>query len=230
MKIKNYLWAAPFISFFAGYLLLERISHVEQLEAPSIVGTQLQKAVAELSAKNLNLRLIAQKQDQDLPQGTILSQTPSAGQKIKPHQALYVVISKKPQKIAAPLLLNKTSTVIERELEAVGIRTKSYALPSPRPVHTCIAQLPGPGMQLDEGNIITYRSSGNHKPVLMPDLKGKTVSEVTEFLQRYNVTIDVIQTSNTENQNDIITDQRPLAGSIENIHHQKPLLIQLQVQ
>ncbi|MCK5632569.1 PASTA domain-containing protein [bacterium] len=235
MKIKNYLWALPFFSFFAGYLFVQRISSIEQLQAPSIVGKQLQNAVAELSAKNLNLRFITQKEDPDLPQGTILSQTPCAGQNIKPHQSLYVVISKKPEKIAAPLLTKKSRTTIEKELLALGVRNKSYFLPSNAPTDSCIAQLPAFGNLLQEKKVITYISSGNKKPVLIPNFKNKSITDILEFLQKYEIKAEITHTSAKKidhicDQNCIITNQRPLAGSIVTISPQNPTLIQLQAQ
>lgn len=234
MKIKNYLWALPFFSFLAGYFVLERMSRVAQLDTPAIIGKQLQQAVAELSDNNLNLRLIAQKEDPDLPQGTILSQTPAPGQKIKPHQALYVVISKQPEKIAAPLLLNKHDNAIQKELEALGIRNKTYRLPSNRPSGTCIAQLPTPGNQVADEKITTYLSAGNNRPSLVPNLKGKPAPEVLEFLQQYKIEVKIMHSSKQDKNHlcdtdCIISDQRPLAGSLVTLDEEKPLLVQLQV-
>ncbi len=235
MEIKNYLWALPFFSFLAGYLIIQRFSSIDLLEAPALVGRQLQNAVVELSEKNLNIRLITQKEDPDLPEGTILSQTPISGQKIKPHQALHVVISKKPEKRAAPQLINKSIERIEKELDKVGIRNKSYRLPSNRPTGSCIAQLPTAGTLLQENKITTYISCENKKTVLMPNFKGKSVPEAMDFLQKHNVKTDIMHISNTDkshicDHNCIINDQRPLAGALVTLKDEKPLLVQLQAK
>lgn len=235
MKLQNYLWSIPFLSFLAGYFALQRISNVDHLAAPTIVGRQLQNAVAELSDKNLNLRLITQKEDPDLPEGTILSQTPAPGQKIKPHQSMYVVISKTARSIAAPNLLNKPHLIIKKELESLGVRQKNHILSSNRPSNRCIAQTPAPGKLIQNGKITTYLSSGNKKPVLVPNLKGKSVSDVAEFLHQFNVKLEILHASgklngHTCDSDCIISDQRPLAGSIVTLDDQKPLLVHLQVQ
>lgn len=235
MDIKNYVWALPFFSFIAGSLVIQHISNIAQLEAPAIVGTQIQTAVVKLSEKNLNLRILAQKEDLDLPEGTILSQTPSSGQKIKPHQAIHIVISKKPKKIAAPYLIGKPNNMVKKELEDLSIRGKSYLIPSNKPTQSCIAQFPSPGTQLEENKIIIYLSDENHKPVLMPDFRGKKLSEVTTFLDTYNIDTKITQAKKSkkisflpDSQEDLITDQRPLAGSIINLSDKK-ILVQLQV-
>ncbi len=237
MKLSNYFWILPFFCFFAGYLLLQRMYNVDQLEAPSLVGKQLQDAVAELSIHNLNIRLIDQKEDPDLPQGTILSQTPAVGQKIKPHQAIHVVISKQQQKKVCPSLLEKTATEIETELTDLKIHNKSYMVPSTQPVNTCVAQFPSAGAVLDEPRVITYLSSGNDKPILMPNLKGKTAAQATEFFKQHaaTTTLEIIHANPQPNdhvcgEQCIVVDQRPLAGSIERLDQHKPLLVQLQVK
>ena len=235
MNIKQYVWIAPFLSFLAGYLVLQRISHVNSFKTPALVGQSLQPAIATLSAHNLNVCLITQKEDPDLPQGTILSQTPQAGQVIKPHQSVYIVISKKPQKIAAPLLINKSHTIINKELDALGIRNKTYYLTSNRPCHSCIAQLPAAGIQLEENKIITYFSGGNDRPALIPNLKGKSVPDVIAFLQQYTNLPEIIHITkqhenHTCNAKCTVVDQRPLAGSIITLNPHKTPLIQLQVR
>ena len=235
MNIKQYFWIAPFLSFLAGYLVLHRISHVNSFKTPALVGQSLQPAIATLSAHNLNVRLITQKEDPDLPQGTILSQTPRAGHVIKPHQAVYIVISKKPQRIAAPLLINKSHTAINKELDALGIRNKTYYLTSNRPCHSCIAQLPAAGIQLEDNKITTYLSWGNDRPVLIPNLKGKSAPDVIEFLQQYNISPEIIHITKQHETHMCdtkctIVDQRPLAGSIITLNAHKAPLIQLQVR
>lgn len=237
MKLSNYFWLLPFFCFIAGYLVLQRMYSVDQMATPSLLGKQLPDAVAELSADNLNIRLIDQKEDPDLPQGTILSQTPAAGQKIKPHQAIHVVISKQQQKKICPSLIAKTASDIQAELTELKIRNKSYFVPSTQPINTCIAQFPSAGQVLDEPRVITYLSAGNEKPVLMPDLKGKSVAQATAFFQQHPETtkLEIIHTSqqpsdHTCGEQCIIIDQRPLAGSLEQPSSKKPLLVQLQVK
>ena len=235
MKLTYYLWILPFLSFLAGYLLLQRMTSVDQVQVPALVGKQLQNAVAALSEKNLNLRFITQKSDPDLPHGTILSQTPSAGKKIKPHQAIHVVISKKPEKLAAPMLINKSITAIEKELALQSIRNKTYSVSSKKPINSCIAQFPAPGTPLEENKVVTYLSCGNQKQLLMPNLQGKPISEATEFLNRYNVQVEIQKSSQKKynsksGANNIIINQRPLAGSFVTFEPDKPLFVQLQIK
>jgi len=231
MRIKNYLWIAPFLSFLCGYLIFGKLFQPKEFCTPSIVGKKLLQAVSILSDHKLNIRFIAQKTDPDLPQGTILSQKPLAGRKIKPNQAVFVVISTKPPRLPCPDLINKSIDTVKKMLEKQNIRNKSYFLPSNHPQNNCIAQLPSCATPLEENNVITYLSAGNKKPVILPSFKHTNFSDIREFIQKWETTIkfDIINhpQANLEQLEDntyIIIDQRPLAGSIVNLDNSKKKL------
>ena len=237
MRIKNYLWIIPFIFFLFGYLLLGTLLQPKEFEAPAIVGKQLLNAISILSDHKSNIRFLAQREDSDLPQGTILSQKPLPGRKIKANQAIYVVISKKPPKIPCPVLLGKHLDAITHELESKNIRNKSYFLPSNCPKHSCIAQHPCPLIPLKRNNVITYVSDGNKKPVILPNFKGKKALNVMEFLKRYEpqITTEIIHSPRCNfdhicDEHCVVSDQRPLAGSIIHLDDKKPIAVHLKVK
>jgi len=205
-----------------------------KISAPTIVGKKLLEAIAELSDHNLNVRIITQKEDPDLPQGTILSQTPKAGMSIKPNNSIYVVISKKPHKILCPMLINKKMNDIFQDLKEKNIRNKSYLLPSNCPISSCIAQFPSAGKMLKKNNVITYISFGNKKPVLVPNFKNKKLDDVLEFLNNYPIEAEVFNSARyikkSTHDDFIVVNQKPLAGSIVNLDKNKPMLLQLKIE
>ena len=93
MHISRFLWITPFTTFILGYFFISFISTSPTLTTPSLVGQNLNKAVEILSQKNLNIRIVGHKDESEWPEGTIVSQTPSAGTAIKEHQALYLVVA-----------------------------------------------------------------------------------------------------------------------------------------
>jgi len=236
MYIKQYLWIIPFISFLCGYLIFGKLFEPKVFDTPAIVGKKLLEAVTILSDHKLNIRFIAQKEDPDLPTGTILSQKPLAGRKIKPNQAVFVVVSTKPPKTPCPTLINRSLDSITKILEKENIRNKSYFLPSNHPQNNCIAQYPSPTTPLKENNVITYLSHGNKKPVILPKFKYQNLTDITEFLQKWSeyIDFDILNysqknLSELEHENYVIIDQRPLAGSIVNLDPKKKLKIHLKI-
>lgn len=232
--LKKFLWTLPFLCFIAGYLFLTKLYPVKEIETPLVIGKTLQEACTILSGHNLNSRLIAIKEDPLLADGTIISQTPLAGQKIKPNQAVFIVASSLPHKNLAPQFVQKPLQEIEAEIISKNIRAKSYIMPSIALHNSCIAQWPEAGLPLENNKMIVYVAQSIKKPILVPYLKGKPVLEVVDFLKTNSIQVDVVHTNHDEqNQhqcdNCTILDQRPLAGSIIAHDAQKPLRIQLQV-
>lgn len=227
----HFLWILPFICFIAGYFLVASLYTIEELSPPNIVGKNVHEALGIISQYNLNARLLTYKDDILLPEGTVLSQTPTAAQKMRPNQTIYLVISTRPALKKAPNLLNTKSEETIQTLIAAGIKPKTYSLPSNYPINTCFAQFPAPGQPIENGKIALYISAGTQKPVLMPNLKGQKITTILEFLTPYNVKPEISHKTGQPDTHEctecIVTDQRPLSGTIITLNPEKPLIIQL---
>ena len=253
MLIKNCLWILPFFSFACGYLLLEKLVQKKSIPVPAIVGKHLLDATCILSDHNLHLKILAKKEDPDLQHGTILSQTPQPGKQIKPQQSVFVVLSEKLPKIASPHFLHKDLNSIQKTVGKLEIRNKSYFLPSSKhPQNCCIAQSPSPEILIKKRNMITYLAEKQQKPVILPDFKHKKLATIIDFLKNYNVDIAIIRADSTHeheplesfmnnfdnfnnnnniiSKNYIVTDQRPLAGSIVTLSDEKKLSLHFKVK
>jgi beta-lactam-binding protein with PASTA domain len=233
-SVSYFIWLLPFIAFAAGYILFDHLFTIKEIEAPNLVGKTISQALHDISACKLNPRLIDTKEDINLPAGTILSQSPLPQQKIKPNQSLFLVLSTIPLKLKAPNFLHKDQTEIENELALLRIKPKFHTINSPYPAHTCFAQWPQAGSELD-GNIMNiYISSPTSYLILMPNFKGKLVPHVTDFLAQHSIKPMITHTSQDDVPHNcmycIVADQRPLAGSIIERSLTKPLAIQLLVR
>lgn len=214
----HFLWIIPFVSFIAGYLFIARLYRVEELNTPNVMGKSLTDALGTLSDNNLGARLLTYKEDTIVPEGTVISQSPAAAQKIKPGQNVYLVVSTRPRLCKAPNLLNKTIDEINQEFSNGALRTKSHSLPSNYPLNRCFAQFPSPDQAIEDGKIVLYISQGSQKPVIMPNLKNKKVLDAVEFLKKYPVKIEISHENGAPQDHECtsctIVDQRPLPGTI----------------
>lgn len=195
-NFKNYLWIIPFLSFLLGYFTVQKIFQPKSFNTPAIVGKKLQEAISILSKNQLNIKFIMEKEDSDLPHGTILSQKPIPGLKITPNQSVYVTISKKPNRSTCPELFNKNIDNIALILKSKNLKSKSYHIPSNLPTNSCIAQYPLPDFSVKDTCIITYISKTNKKPVIFPNLKNKNLNSVLDFLNNHNIKAEIIYTDN----------------------------------
>lgn len=231
MKLKNFFWTLPFLCFLATYIALSLLFTKPSVSAPSLIGTQLTDAFTLLSQHNLNPRLLRQQIDDELPAGTILSQIPAPGQKIKPHQQIFLTVSKKSDTLPAPQVVGKQYARITKQLKESGIKHKTFYLASKKPKGTVIAQLPTASSAVVNNRMTLYVSEGSTKPVLFPDFTQHTAQEVTQFLSTYNIKPRLYHTRPITKQHDcsscIVIGQQPLPGSIIDI--EKPVSVQLKV-
>ncbi len=230
--VNRLIWIFPFIFFLAGYYSMRTIYHADELPTPSLIGMQLPDAFALLSERNLYPRILREKEDSDIPAGTVLSQTPAPATRIKPQQSVFLVISKPTPLPRAPQCINASKKTILNEAHARGIRAKLYSLPSIYPVDHCFAQYPSANQTVTDNTMIVYLSAGNRKPILLPNFKQLTVQEVQEHLATQPITTQISHTSPTPPHRCtacVIVDQRPLAGSLITLDDAKPLQLNLQV-
>lgn len=226
------LWLMPFASFIFGYLLVSFLHTQPVLQTPALIGKPLDQAILILSQLNLNIRVVGQKEEAQLPEGTILSQTPAAGSTIKAQQSLYVTIAKKPLPLAMPLLIGKSHTQAIAELEKLSLQAKIYHISSDQPEGTIIAQFPEQGLSTHEQPIILYAAKDPEKPIIMPNFKQHPLEQVISFLELNGITPTILHTPVAPDHRCttcVVIDQRPLAGTFFKRSKDKPLQVQLQV-
>jgi beta-lactam-binding protein with PASTA domain len=232
--LKHFIWILPFAFFLGGYSLVSLLLSSDALETPSLIGKNMHDALSILSKHNLNARIITHKEDADLEPGTIINQIPQPGTKIKPNQSMYLTTSIKPATKNAPQFVHGDLKTIEQEAKNAGLVLKTYTLHSNFPKNTCFAQSPTAGTAIKNPTIIAYISSDTHKPVLVPNFKGKSLASVLEFLEMHDIKSNIIypqqETDVPHNKEYTVTDQRPLPGSFVQLNAEKPLVMQLQVQ
>ncbi len=229
--LKQFFFLLPFLFFGMGYFFTRSFFYSDPFPIPSIIGKELLEGLSELSLAQLNARLIDQKEDAELPAGTILNQIPSPGQAARIRQTIYLVTTKKPNCPMAPSLVGKTIFRIEQELQSTAIKIRQFPIISNYPKGTCIAQIPAAGEPFESHKLILYIAQPSSQPYLIPNFSGRYLSDVQDLLSLHSFKIDIIYPNRRIKAADpIVISQRPLAGSFIDL---KPLLkpsIQLTVQ
>jgi beta-lactam-binding protein with PASTA domain len=230
-QLKYFLWITPFFSFLIGYFFLYSFIRKKEIITPRFIGRKVQEGLLVASKCGLNVRVLREQEDVDLPAGIVIEQIPSPGQKIRPNQHIFVSVSKKPKIPKAPDVVGLKVSDITKQLSKLGVQHSSFFLSLPYPKETCIAQAPCVGSLLTKRKLTTYISEGTTKLFIVPDLCGCDFDEVKEFLENEKVAVDVFyagKTKNKKNFANIVSDQKPMPGSIVDLN--KPLFMQIQVR
>ncbi len=222
----RYFWLMPFFCFIGGYYTIAFFMGSQTIETPAFTGQSLHDVVANLAACRLSMRILGTVEEPTLPDGTVISQNPLAGQKIKFYQPVGIIISRAPPALLAPDFRGMTKENILECAQAIGARVKFYWCPSFSSLNNCIAQFPSAGCSLPTKTIFAYLSSGLTPLRLVPDFCGKTHSEVEEFLKQHGMVVEILPGAQS-NAPGIIMAQKPPAGSFIDINTQK--IVQLYV-
>lgn len=201
------------------------------VKAPTLIGCSVQEALAIAAPHKLNIRLIEEKEDPELPAGTVLSQSPSPNSSIKPHQTILCVISKKTKHLV-PNLVGKTTDEIAKEFKGTSIKIKSYYVNSTQPQDTCIAQDPCQKSAFDsKKSIVAYFAQKCSSYYLFPNFKQKAVNDVVDFLASSGLQVQIVHLREVAEGHTctdcIVSDQEPLEGYPVILDPNKPLVVKL---
>lgn len=202
-------------------------------ETPTLVGKPLDEAIFILSQHDLNIRVIATKEENQTKPGTIMSQSPAPQSKIKKRQTVYCVLARPADPQQAPRLLGKSQTAIQPILDQRSIQAKIYYVDTHAPQGTCIAQHPTPGAPLHQPTMILYLSHGIRKPFIWPTFTGKSVEDARLCLQKQGIeptiTHRIPVPESHQCDHCMVVDQRPHAGTLITITKEKKPTVHLQV-
>ena len=128
------------------------------VEVPSVVDLTVEEAQASLEAAGLVLGEQTPQNDQDIPEGQIISQDPPAGDEVPKDTPVNVVVSAGPSVVIVPDVHCRTYASAKAELEGLGLVAQlgDPVLPLPEcPNRLNVAQQDTPaGTAVDPGTVI----------------------------------------------------------------------------
>lgn len=232
MKIlKQFLWIFPFIFFLFGYFCISQIISNKAVSTPALLGKSLDEALKIASSLHLNLRIIAEKEDDELPANIIINQVPQLGQQIKSGQVIFCVISKKPVALMMPSFTQLPIHELKEFAQDHSVAYKLYCIPTKYPAEKIIAHIPRAQNSITKSGIIAYVSTQERKQSIVPDFKNKSIADVKDLIIGTALTLsthhDVPMPESHDCHNCVIIDQRPLPGSL--IYLDQPLNLMFSV-
>ncbi len=117
--------------------------------------------------------------------------------------------------IVVPNVVGKPVEVAETMLKKENLRVSVDEIASDKvPQGQVISQTPAAGTNVKEQRIIHLTVSKGGSVILVPDLKGLTLEQAKERLEKLNLRLGAVEKgSNTSLPNDVIISQTPTAGS-----------------
>ena len=105
----------------------------KRVEVPSLEGATVEDARAELEAVDLALGNVDEQNDEVVPEGQIISQSPGAGEQVPKNTPVDLVVSAGRSVIIVPDVACRTYAAAKAELEGLGLRVELGDSVAPRP-------------------------------------------------------------------------------------------------
>lgn len=183
---------------------------------PSLVGTPLERAQADLAARQLELVEPREQYSDKIPKGRVMSQLPYAGAQVKEGRRIYVTVSKGIETIEMPnvrgQLMRDARLTLMRAGLAIG--DVQYEYSDSIEQNRIMSQGIAPGAAVPYGSSCSIIISKGPSSGQVPDVRSLALDEATNVLLQRGLSIGTLsyRTSTAFMPNTVI-DQDPAPGS-----------------
>jgi serine/threonine-protein kinase len=151
---------------------------------PDLRNDTVAVATAALRPFHLHLSLTGSRYQAGTVKGTILTQIPSVGDRLREGQSVRVVLSLGPQPVGVPSLSSEPVIVAEGQLQVLGLKYTTTAQPSSTaPINTVINSSPPAGTMLVPGQSVTLIVSSGKPFVTVPAIASSSYAAEQSALQ-----------------------------------------------
>lgn len=206
IKFPLYILSFILLGLIFGYFTFKVISFARTVEVPDLHGKSLQEANKLLIEKGLYLKIEGEDYDSTVPKGHIIRQGIQAGNKVKERSVIKVVISKVPQVMSIPLIVNETLSKAESLLLQKGLKISEII-----PVHSdtiekdhIVAQKPEPYERLSDRITVLVSLGPYDKIYYCPDFNGMYLDHAKTLALKLNLKLSI------EGKGEKVERQRPL--------------------
>jgi beta-lactam-binding protein with PASTA domain/tRNA A-37 threonylcarbamoyl transferase component Bud32 len=166
-----------------GTIELTLSSGPERYAVPNVVGKS-----EEVATRELDRHLTVQREEsfsQKVPDGSVISTDPVAGEELKPDTAVTMVVSKGPKPVAVPNVVGQPVDQARAAIEGVGLVPKvTMKFNETVPKDAVISQSPegGAGQTAGKGTDVELVVSKGPPLVHVPGVVGKNVGEAQALI------------------------------------------------
>lgn len=199
-------------------------------EVPDVTERPLEEARRILERGGFKLVLDEEREDADVPAGSIVSQLPPAFSTVKKGRRIYVVVSKGAQRCLVPNVMESSRRQAEVKLRQSGLilGTEGTVESDLVPKGVVLGQDPSPGTEVSRGsavNITLSLGAGGPNQVV-PDLVGEFLDDAQQILKKRGLRVGRVQYElSMIHLPDTVLSQMPEAGQIVEKGHKIDLVV-----
>ncbi|MFH1387537.1 MAG: PASTA domain-containing protein [bacterium] len=105
-----------------GYFYMMYVNSLPEVIVPNLSGQTSQEAAEKVEELNLKVKEAGRANDQNIPEGVIVSQRPEPGRMVKEGRTINVIVSAGKTKVIAPSLVDRSYIQADQILTAAGLK------------------------------------------------------------------------------------------------------------
>jgi serine/threonine-protein kinase len=167
-----------------GFYLYKQVNALggQTTRVPYVVGIRTPDAIRKIHDAHLRVHVTHQA-DERVPATYVISQDPSAGDKIDKGNVVDIVSSTGKPKTIVPDVRGKDATDAVQILNAAHLEAKVVKIDSDKPVGQVLAQDPKPDVKVVEGTKVRINVSNGPQPIAVPSVIGQSFESASSALQ-----------------------------------------------
>jgi serine/threonine-protein kinase len=179
---------------------------------PSVLGKTAADAASTLA--NAKLKANIHEVPSDEAVGTVLAQSPKAGERVKQGTSVRVNVSSGPKPIAVPPVVGEPYDQAASELQAAGFGVARRDVDSNEPEGTVIGQSPAANTSAAEGAVVTLSVSKGPTTSGVPDVTSQDEDTAVGILRASKFRVRTIRQDTADPlQDGIVLSQDPEGGA-----------------
>jgi probable serine/threonine-protein kinase sps1 len=186
------------------------------VKIPDIVGKNIKKATKELEEADLKIRIMSEKEDEETESGTILSQNPDAGIKLRKGEEVSVIVSKQPENITdIPDVVGKSLDEAKKLIEDKKLKHNvKYKFSKDVEEGFVMSQSPAKEQKAKFDDVVTIEVSKGEevKKEKIPNLVGATLDDARKITGNFSIG-SISYQEDTSKPDGRVLSQEPQAGS-----------------
>lgn len=209
--------AALLVAALSFYVAMRVDTGSGEVTVPDLAGQTSDEASRIASTRDLKVEVVDRRNDPSVGSGRVLQQDPPEGAAVRRGRRIRVVVSLGGKVLEIPELVGRPARQAEIEARREGILPgdEAHAYSSSAPAGIVLAQVPPADTATVPGaRIHRLVSDGPEpRPWVMPDLTGKTLGDVQEWIDRFGLRRGPVRRIPAPGAtSETVVGQAPLAG------------------
>lgn len=192
--------AAILLLAIGGYGLMRVFTGTDEVEVPLLEGKTVDEATSLLDQLELTYNII-NVTDNEVPENEVITQSVSAGQKVKAGREITLTVSSGAEQVTVPNLVGKKQSAAESALDELGLTYSAETeYSSTVDKGKVIRHSPGANAKAAVGSkvVLTVSAGPEIKEVTVPNVIGLTLADAKTLLQNRGLKVGEVSEKSSD--------------------------------